>query len=400
MPTPTAPTNVTILGSTGSVGRQTLDVIARYPDRFRVEALVANKNVELLAEQIARHKPRAVALGDASLVPTLLAKMQSQGLHLSVEVFHGEEGACQIARAPADVVMAAMVGAAGLAPTLAAVEAGRKVALANKEVLVMAGELVRRTAAKTGALLLPVDSEHCALHQAICCREKDVERLVLTASGGPFLDLADAEFDAITPERAVKHPRWDMGAKISIDSSTLLNKGFEVLEARWLFDVPVSTIGIVVHPEAIVHSLVEFVDGSTLAQLGIPDMAVPIAYALAWPERLPGVVKHADLAKIGALTFREPDHRRFPAIGLAYKAAEAGGTAPAMLVAADDVAVEAFLQKRLTFRGIVEVLEDVLASVPTRQLDSLADIREAASVARAAAERIVSGGRLRRTAGA
>ncbi len=396
MTAPRANKRVTVLGSTGSVGRQTLDVIDRYPDRFRVEALVANRNVDLLFQQISRFHPRAVALGDASLLPALLERLDATKTPRP-EILTGEDGAVQVARADTDVVMAAMVGAAGLPPTLAAVEAGRKVALANKEVLVMAGELVTRTAAKTGAQLLPVDSEHCALHQAICCREKDVERLVLTASGGPFLELPDSEFDAITPERALKHPRWDMGAKISIDSSTLLNKGFEVLEAAWLFGVPVSKIGIVVHPEAIVHSLVEFVDGSTIAQLGIPDMAVPIAYALSWPARLPGVVKHADLAKIGALHFREPDRARFPAIDLAYQAAKAAGTAPAMLVAADDVAVEAFLQKRIPYREICAVLAGVLDAEPVRKLDSLADVQEAASIARSTAGRLVDGG-LRRTA--
>jgi 1-deoxy-D-xylulose-5-phosphate reductoisomerase len=377
---------VTILGSTGSVGRQTLDVVARYPEKFEVVGLAAGKNVEKLADQVARFRPRVVSVVDAAAADELASRLAG----VKPEILHGESGAMAVAIAPAEVVMAAMVGAAGLPPTLAAVEAGRDVALANKEVLVMAGELVTKTAARTGARLLPVDSEHCALHQALGNRPADhVHRLVLTASGGPFLDLPEEEFALITPERAVKHPRWDMGAKISIDSSTLLNKGFEVLEAKWLFGIDESRIGIVVHPEAIVHSLVEFVDGSTIAQLGLPDMAVPIAYALAWPDRLPGVVKHCDLAKLSRLNFREPDHERFPAIRLAYDAAAAGGTAPAMLVAADDVAVQAFLEHRIDYRDITRVLADTLQSEPIRRLVTLEDVREAERLARAAATRLI-----------
>lgn len=384
---------VSILGSTGSVGRQTLEIVRRYPDRFRAVALAAGKNVALLAEQAARFHPSLASVSDPRQVDELVSALDAAGIARKdrPEIVSGEAGAIAVARAEADVVMASMVGAAGLPPTLAAVEAGRDVALANKEVLVMAGELVTRTAAKTGARLLPVDSEHCALHQALGGRPSDqIARLVLTASGGPFLDLPEAEFAAITPERAVKHPRWDMGAKISIDSSTLLNKGFEVLEASWLFGIPVDRIGVVVHPEAIVHSLVDFVDGSTIAQLGVPDMAVPIGYALSWPERLPALVPHVNLATLGTLTFREPDHARFPAISLACEAARKGGTAPAALVAADDVAVDAFLRHLIPFPAITTLLADVLARETVRPIGSLADVRAAAASARATAERLVA----------
>ena len=390
MTTSSRPKRLTVLGSTGSVGRQTLEVVARYPERFVVVGLAAGKNVELLAAQIARFHPVAVSVADEPSAVELRARL---GSVKRPEIFVGEAGAIQIARADADVVMAAMVGAAGLSPTLAAVEAGRDVALANKEVLVMAGELVTKTAARTGARLLPVDSEHCAIHQALAGRPAEqVTRLVLTASGGPLLDTPLVDFASITPARAVKHPRWDMGAKISIDSSTLLNKGFEVLEAKWLFDIPESRIGIVVHPEAIIHSMVDFIDGSTIAQLGIPDMAVPIGYALAWPDRLPGLVRHCDLAKLGSLTFREPDHARFPAVGLAYEAARLGGTSPAMLVAADDVAVDAFLKGAIDFPSITRLLAEVLAAEPSRPLVSLEDVREAERVARAATERRIASG--------
>lgn len=383
---------VSILGSTGSVGRQTLDVIHRHPERFRVVALAAGKKVDALAEQVLRFKPSLVSLADASSVDALAAKIASLPKVERPEILHGEAGAIAVAKAESDVVMAAMVGAAGLPPTLAAVEAGRDVALANKEVLVMAGELVTRAAKRTGAKLLPVDSEHCAIHQALGGRPAEqVHRLVLTASGGPFLDLPDADFRAITPDRATKHPRWDMGAKISIDSATLLNKGFEVLEAQWLFGIPVDRIGVVVHPEAIVHSLVELVDGSTIAQLGLPDMVVPIGYALSYPDRLPGLVAHANLARLGTLHFREPDHARFPAITLACDAARRGGTLPASLVAADDVAVEAFLKHLIPFPAITTLLADVLETVPVNPIRSLADVREAAGVARDAAERFIAG---------
>lgn len=382
---------VSILGSTGSVGRQTLDVVRRYSERFRVVALAAGKNVELLSEQVVRFRPSLVSVSDVSSVDDLAVRLNALPKNERPEILHGEAGAIAVARAESDVVMAAMVGAAGLPPTLAAVEAGRDVAIANKEVLVMAGELVTRAAARTGARLLPVDSEHCAIHQALAGRPTDqVTRLVLTASGGPFLDLPEAEFAAITPERAVKHPRWEMGAKISIDSSTLLNKGFEILEAAWLFGIPVDRIGVVVHPEAIVHSLVDFVDGSTIAQLGIPDMAVPIGYALSYPERLHAIVPHANLAQLGTLRFREPDHARFPAIGLACEAARRGGTAPAALVAADDVAVEAFLHHLIPFAAITTLLENVLQAHPVRPITSLSDVREAAAAARVAAERLVA----------
>ena len=384
---------VSILGSTGSVGRQTLEVVRRYPDRFRAVALAAGRNLDLLAEQIVGHRPLLVSVADPASVDALAARLETAGLARADRpaILAGESGAIAVAKADAEVVMASMVGAAGLPPTLAAVEAGRDVALANKEVLVMAGELVTRAAERTGARLLPVDSEHCALHQALGGRPADqIARLVLTASGGPFLDLPEAEFAAITPEQAVKHPRWDMGAKISIDSSTLLNKGFEMIEARWLFGVPVERIGVVVHPQAIVHSLVDFVDGSTIAQLGVPDMAVPIGYALSWPERLPALVPHANLAQLETLTFREPDHARFPAISLACEASRRGGTHPAALVAADDVAVDAFLRGLIPFPAITNLLADVLSAEPVRPIASLADVREAAASARGTAERRVA----------
>lgn len=377
---------LTILGSTGSVGTQTLEVARRFSDRFRVVALAAGENTELLAKQVRDFRPERVSVRSDAAANELRDRLGNDAPDIEV----GEAGAIAVAETDSDLVMSAMVGAAGLAPTLAAVERGTPVALANKEILVMAGEYVTRRAAETGSTLLPVDSEHAALHQALGNRPiEEVRRLVLTASGGPFLDTPAEQLAQVSPERAVDHPRWDMGAKISVDSATLLNKGFEVHEARWLFGIPADRIEIVVHPESIVHGLVEFVDGSLNAQLAVPDMAGPIAYTLAWPDRLTDVMEPLDLAQLGALTFRSPDLDRFPALRLALQACRTAGTAPAVLAAADEVAVEAFLTRRISFTAIPEVLATALDTVEPVPVTSLTVVAEADEAARAAATRAV-----------
>ncbi len=347
---------------------------------------------------MAQARPEAVSVADGAAADALAALLATLPPEVPrPAIVHGETGAMQIARAECDRVVSAIVGTAGLSPTLAAVEAGRDVALANKEALVMAGALVTAAAARSGSRILPVDSEHSALHQLLAGRgPEEVARLVLTASGGPFLDASRAELEAITPERARRHPRWEMGAKISVDSSTLLNKGLEVMEAAWLFGLPVSRIGVVIHPEAIVHGLVEMTDGTTLAQLAPPDMALPIGYALGWPERVPSLVRPANLASLGTLSFREPDDARFPALGIAARAAAAGGTAPTLLVAADEVAVEAFLAGRIPFSAIPRLLADVLESEASTALRSLEDVREAERAATRIARQRIDGVRARR----
>lgn len=379
---------LTILGSTGSVGTQTLSLVERFRDELEVVGLAAGRNVDVLAQQVRDHRPEVVSVMDAETATALRERLGADAGKTSIEV--GEAGAVAVASAPTDLVMSAMVGAAGLAPTCAAIEQGIGVALANKEVLVMAGEYVTARARATGATLLPVDSEHAALHQALGERPlSDVRRLVLTASGGPFLDTPIEELAAVTPERAVKHPRWDMGAKISVDSATLLNKGFEVHEARWLFDVTVDKIEIVIHPESIVHGLVEFIDGSVNAQLAVPDMAGPIAYALAWPRRLPQVMESLDLAALGALHFRAPDYDKFPACALALEACRIGGSAPAVLAAADEVAVEAFLAGRIPFTAIPRVLAAALEAHEHVPVTSLEVVRACDEEARSHAQREV-----------
>jgi 1-deoxy-D-xylulose-5-phosphate reductoisomerase len=347
---------IAILGSTGSVGEQTLEVIAASPGRFEVVALAAGRNVEKLASQVERFRPRLAAVADAAGAGALRARV-GRGVEIAV----GDEGLEAVAVHPADLVVSALVGAVGLRPTLAAIEAGRDVALANKEVLVMAGALVLRAARKHGVTLLPVDSEHSAIFQALAGqRRQDVARLVLTCSGGPFRTWSAERIAKATVEEALAHPNWDMGAKITVDSATLTNKALEIVEARWLFDVAPERIDVVVHPQSIVHSLVEFVDRSVIAQLGLPDMRVPIAVALAHPERLPLELPSLDLAAIARLDFEEPDRKRFPALDLAARALAGSEVAPAVVNAANEVAVASFLAGEIGLPRISEINGEVL----------------------------------------
>jgi len=351
---------ISILGSTGSIGASTLDVVAAHPEEFAVTGLAAGKNIGRLAEQIARFRPRLSAVIDeehASRLRDLL------GAESATEVLHGPEGYCEVAAVGGnDMVVSAMVGAAGLVPTLAAIEAGIQIALANKEVLVMAGRTVMNRAAEKGVNIIPVDSEHSAIFQCLQGnRREDLRRIVLTASGGPFLKTPAERLASVTAAEALRHPNWTMGRKITIDSATMINKGLEVIEAGWLFDLPVGAIDVLIHPQSIVHSLVEYRDGSVIAQLGVPDMRLPIAYALSFPRRLPRSDARLDLTTAGALEFIAPDLERFPGLRLAYEAARRGGTAPAVLNAANETAVEAFLCDRIGFSDIVAVIGRVLA---------------------------------------
>jgi len=348
---------IVILGSTGSIGRNALWVAERFPDRLQVVGLGAGKNIDLLAEQVQRFRPRVIAVLTSELAGDLRRRLPP-----NTEILAGLSGYQQVAAlSESELVLSAMVGAAGLMPTLAALRAGKDVALANKETLVMAGDLVTTEVRRHQVTLLPVDSEHSAIFQALTGhRRQDLRRIVLTASGGPFLHADPEELQRVTPALALAHPNWRMGPKVTIDSATLMNKGLEVIEARWLFDLDVSQIGVAIHPQSIVHSLVEYVDGSVIAQLGIPDMRVPIAYALTYPERLPLDLPPLDLLAVQTLTFLEPDRARFPCLGLAFAALKAGGTMPAALNAANEVAVEAFLAGRIPFLAIGAVVEETL----------------------------------------
>jgi 1-deoxy-D-xylulose-5-phosphate reductoisomerase len=373
-----------ILGSTGSIGEQTLAVAEAFPERYRVVALAAGRNVAKLARQVRRHRPELVSVADEGAAEQLREHLA--GAPVKIEV--GAAGLDAVAVHPAELVVSSLVGAVGLAPTLAAIRAGRDVALANKEVLVMAGALVLREARARRVALLPVDSEHSAIFQALAGqRREDVERLILTASGGPFRTWSAERIASASVEEALRHPNWDMGPKITIDSATLMNKGLEVIEARWLFDVPPERVDVVVHPQSIVHSLVEFVDGSVLAQLGLPDMRVPIAVALAHPERLPLELPRLDLAALARLDFETPDRKRFPCLDLAYQALSAGEAAPAVLNAANEVAVAAFLAGRIPFPAIAQACAGTLAAEGGGgRLRDLADVLEADRSARSRAE--------------
>ncbi len=376
---------ISVLGSTGSVGRGVLDVVERTPGRFRVAGLAAGRNIQLLAEQALCFRPDVLAV----MTPELASELESalKGM-LKCEILYGKAGYKAVASMEeVDLVASAMVGAAGLVPTLAALEAGKDVALANKETLVTAGGLVMETARRTGARILPVDSEHCAVFQCMSGQRKaDLRRIVLTASGGPFRDRSVEEMSRVSPQEAVAHPNWSMGRKISVDSATLMNKGLEVIEASWLFGVPVERIDVVVHPQSIVHSMVEFVDGSILAQLGIPDMRVPISFALNWPERVDLGMEPLDLLACGPLTFEPPDVERFPCLAMARKAAESGGTMPTALNASNEVAVEAFLQGRIGFVQIPLVVNAVLEDFPADDIENLDDVLRADALARLRAE--------------
>ena len=382
--------SVTILGSTGSVGCNTVDLLARQPEKFSVEALTANRNVALLAEQARALRPRMVAIADGSLYADLKDALAG----LSIEVAAGPAAIIEAASRPAEWVMASIVGAAGLEPTMAAIRRGAIIGLANKECLVCAGELMMADIKTYGAKLVPVDSEHSAIYQVFDFENADkVETIILTASGGPFRCLEADEMAKVTPAQAVAHPNWDMGAKISVDSATMMNKGLELIEAFHLFPVEIEQIEIVVHPQSVIHSLVAYVDGSVLAQLGQPDMRTPIAYALAWPDRMQAPAPRLRLSEVGNLTFEAPDERKFPALRLAREALRLGGAAPIVLNAANEIAVESFLSEQIGFLDISRIVEQTMEKADAVRLNSLADVIEIDEEARARACSLIRAGR-------
>ena len=385
---------VTILGSTGSIGVSTLDVIARHPDRFTVTALTARSSVEALAEQCRRFHPRYAVMSDPDAATRL--QQQLKTIAPDVQVLAGMDGLIEVAGLPeADFVMAAIVGAAGLLPTLEAARKGKRVLLANKEALVMSGALFMQTVRDHDAVLLPIDSEHNAILQCLPdaymagTAPEGVRQILLTASGGPFRTLALDKLANVTPEQACDHPNWDMGRKISVDSATMMNKGLELIEAGWLFGLPLENIKVVLHPQSLVHSLVEYKDGSMLAQMGNPDMRVPISHALGWPERIESGVDGLDLIAAGTLQFEAPDHERYPCLGLAMHAWQLGGTAPAILNAANEVAVGSFLGGEISFPSIAQVIEHALAQCAVREADSLETILDDDAVARTVATEFI-----------
>ncbi len=389
---------VTILGSTGSIGVSTLDVLGRQPDRFEIFALTARNNVEKLAEQCLTSRPKLAVMTDPEAGAALRALLDRAGS--TTEVLVGEKALVAVAEAPeVDVVMAAIVGAAGLLPTLAAAGAGKRLLLANKESLVMSGALLMDAVTRSGAKLLPVDSEHNAIFQCLpagyVCGEPvhphGVERILLTASGGPFRERPLDRFETITPDEACAHPNWDMGRKISVDSATMMNKGLEVIEACWLFALEADAVDVVLHPQSIVHSMVAYADGSVLAQLGNPDMRTPIAHSLAWPGRMASGVPPLDLLKAGRLEFLPPAPERFPCVDLAYRALNAGGTATTILNAANEIAVESFLNGRIRFPDIAGLIDAALTALPVQPADSLERILAADAEARDYATQWVTG---------
>ncbi len=369
---------IAILGSTGSIGTSALAVVDAHHARLRVVGLAAGTSVEALAEQIRKYRPSIAAIRDGSAATALQASVPG------LQVVSGADGLIAVATHPdVDILLCASSGTAALEAVLAAIDAGKTIALANKEVLVMAGELVTRAARARGVAVLPVDSEHNAIHQCLHGRKGDeIRKLILTASGGPFRQWTDARLAAARPDDALRHPTWQMGRKITIDSATLMNKGLEVIEAHWLFDVPPARIDVVVHPQSIVHSMVELTDGSTIAQLGVTDMRLPIQYAFSYPERWEAGLPPLDLTRLSALEFLSPDTARFPCLRLAYQALEAGGTMPVALNAANEVAVEAFLAGRLSFPAIAQVIEKTLSAHDVQRADSLANVRAADTWAR------------------
>ena len=385
---------ISILGATGSIGRSALDVIARHPGRFRVAALTASRRVDELAELCARHGATYACIADTSLAAALKQRLAERGA--PAKVLAGAEGLVQGSTLPeADCVIAAIVGAAGLAPTLAAARAGKKLLLANKEALVMAGPIFMDTVRRNGATLLPIDSEHNAIFQCLPAlfagqlKTNGIRRILLTGSGGPFRLRPRSDLRGVSPDEACAHPNWVMGRKISVDSATMMNKGLEVIEAHWLFGARAEQIQVVVHPQSVIHSMVEYVDGSVLAQLGNPDMRTPIAQALAFPDRIDAGVPFIDLFGMGALTFEQPDFERFPGLRLAYEALRAGGTAASILNAANEIAVAAFLDGRLPFLQISEVIEETLQSTPGAEIRTLENVLDADRRARAQAVDII-----------
>ncbi len=379
---------ISLLGATGSIGVNVLEVVNQFPDRYQVVALAAGTNVELLCQQIVTCKPQLVSVLNTEYADKLRS-MLPEGV--VVDIVWGNQGNEEVAAfEPADFTVSAIVGAAGLLPTLAAIHAGKDIGLANKETLVMAGKLVMDSVKEYGVKLLPIDSEHSAIFQALeGGRKVDVGKILLTASGGPFRNKSRDELQNVTPEQALDHPNWSMGKKISIDSATLMNKGLEVIEAKWLFDIDADSIEVLVHPQSIVHSLVEFHDGSVLAQLGIPDMRIPIAYALSYPERHPLGLTSLNLSQCANLEFHKPDHARFPALQLAFNALQEGGVMPAVLNAANEVAVEAFLQSRISFPDIAETVAVTMDKVTNGSEERLENILAADIQAREAARKVI-----------
>jgi len=381
---------IAILGSTGSIGQSALAVVDAHPDRLHVVALAAGENAPRFVDQIARYRPGTIAMATEQALADVAAELLRRRAPTPRTCGSGTAGSIAVATHPdAEIVLFASSGTAGLDAVLAAIDAGKTIALANKEILVMAGVVVMEAARRRGVAVLPVDSEHNAIHQCLHGRStEDVRRLILTASGGPFRDRNGQALETVTPDDALRHPTWRMGPKITIDSATLMNKGLEVIEARWLFDTGADRIAVVVHPQSIVHSMVEFVDGSIIAQLGVTDMRLPIQYALTYPERLNSLPR-LDLGTVGALHFELPDLKRFPCLGLGYEAIRAGGTLPAVLNAADEVAVAAFLEEKIPFNGIVRILEKVMKKHRLVKKPSLAGLLEADRWAREEAEALV-----------
>lgn len=379
---------VTILGSTGSIGVNALDVIGKNPERFQVVALAAGSNIKLLRNQIEKFQPKMVAVRSKESARSLAESLRVKN---KIKIFYGEEGLEEVASFPsANIVISAISGSAGMIPTLAAIEAGIDIALANKETMVMAGEIVTRKAVKKGVKIIPVDSEHSAIFQCLEGQtRRNLRRIILTASGGPFLHYPRNELKKVTLHQTLHHPNWKMGKKITIDSATMMNKGLEVIEAQWLFNTDISKIDVLIHPQSIVHSMVEFIDGAVLAQMGIPDMRIPIAYALTYPERMMNDLPSLELLKTGQLEFLKPDLKKFPCLNLAYAAGLAGGTAPVVLNAADEVAVSAFIEKKVKFIDIPKIVDKVLSCHHSISRPSLDDILAADLWARKETKKII-----------
>jgi 1-deoxy-D-xylulose-5-phosphate reductoisomerase len=393
------PAGITVLGATGSIGVNTLDIVSRYPDRFRVVALTANSDVEALAGQCERFRPRVAVMADPDAAQRLADRLHDTAP--DVRVLGGREALVEVAALPeVDCVMAAIVGAAGLLPSLEAARQGKRVLLANKEALVMSGALFMQAVRDNQAMLLPIDSEHNAILQCLPDNyvagqaPRGVRKIMLTASGGPFRLLPIAELAGVTPAQACAHPNWEMGRKISVDSATMMNKGLEVIEAGWLFDLPLEKISVIIHPQSILHSMVEYDDGSVLAQLGNPDMRIPISHALAWPERIDSGAAQLDLTAVGSLEFVDPDKERFPCLGLASQAWRKGGTAPAILNAANEVAVQAFLDQEISFTTIARLIEHVMEHCTVHDDASLPVILEDDAAARRQARHYIGAGRM------
>lgn len=377
---------LSILGSTGSIGRNTLEVVSHHPERFKVVGFAVKSNIQLLESQINKFKPKIVAVFDETAAEILRRK------NLPVKVLSGERGLIEVAALEdVDMVVSAIVGSAGLIPTYAAIRTGKDIALAAKEALVMAGKIIMAEASKRGVKIIPVDSEHSALFQCLNGRDmSEVQRIILTASGGPFLRKRRAELKKVTPEAALRHPNWEMGKKISIDSATLMNKGLEVIEAHWLFNLPAERIDVLLHPQSIIHSMVEFIDGSVIAHMSVPDMKGPISYALSYPERFGNVLPVLDLAKVKKLTFERPDKRKYPSLALTYEALKIGGTMPSVLNAANEVAVEAFLNGKVSFTDISRIVSETMAEHRVLEGESIEEIIEASNWARQRAEELIN----------